>query len=603
MLLKGEENVSSVSISADGTLLAVATAAGVRTFQLLLKGPEGKSSLKIRKIETPDSVANQGARLLQFSPDGKWLAIITHENKILLTRINRSSVAKPKFRMLTTILRLSRNKRSSEKLLSAEKASLSYLHTMNRIAFSPDSSVLIVSDLSGYLDSWALKGYEDTTGAVADDVKKDSSSDNNDSGDSGDGDEDNENEKSDTVVCGQRWIRNPCGHKLPRVDSAPIVLSFRPFNQGDVKRYHKNTAIDSSRSNSNALLYQLPRGERYIFILTARHRMYEFGVMSGRLSNWSRNNPSKNLPPGFRRIRDRAMGCIWDIQEREGKKRERIWLYGNSWLSMFDLSHDFATTRSTGSIAVQRDIEMNGIKKKELSKIDISRKRSSTAEGYDNNYNGQESGAGSKIPHAQLRGIGQKMCKSVGPNQFAAETVWLDGTNDGALSSNEDDYDDDGIIGYNSNTNYMNGNRAYVNGITHDGDAVLTNGKDEDLDHHVKDDVMDGDQSGDSDDVGKRSAKWHCVYKYRPILGAVVLGDVSGMKASGQTETEGKIEKASKRQKLINGNISERERRGEKEESETGRMRFMLPEVVILERPLWDLDLPQRFVGTHEREQ
>lgn len=603
MLLKGEENVSSASISADGTLLAVATAAEVKIFHLVLKSLEEKLFLRIRKIETPETIASQGARLLQFSPNGEWLAIITHENKILLTRMNKSLVPKFRYQILTAIVKLFRNKRSSEKLFSTDRTSQSYSYIINRIAFPPDSSSLIVSDLSGNLDSWALEGYEDLTGPAVDIVRKEASSDGSDSSNSEDEDEDNEGEKNDTFVYGQRWIRNPCGHKLPRVDSAPIVLSFRPFSSNDIKQYNKDTAIQPSTNKLYAYSSPQPRNERYVFILTAKHRMYEFSIMSGRLSNWSRNNPTKNLPPEFRRIRDRAMGCIWDIQsERKGDKRERIWLYGISWLSMFDLSHDFATPQGTGVPAVEEDIATSATAKKELSMVNNKRKRRITAEGHDRRYKVHESGAGSKIPHAELRGIGKKVRKSIGPDPPATETVRLNGTNDDALSFDEDDDNDDGSIGNRSNTNFVNGNRAYVNGIAHDNDATLADGTDKDLDHHVNDDVTDGDHSGDNDDSGRKSAKWHCLYKYRPILGAVMLAGVSDLAASNEVEIGGDIEKASQKQKLTNGNISEREDYSEDEGTKAEREAFALPEVAIVERPLWDLDLPPRFVGTHERE-
>lgn len=606
MLLKGEESVSSASISADGTLLAVATAAEVKIFYLVLKGLEGKLSLKICKIEIPEAIASQGAKLLQFSPDGKWLAIITYENKILLTRMSKSSAPESRHLILTAIVKLFRNKRSSDKLFQTDRTSQSYSYTINRIAFSPDSLSLIVSDLSGNLDSWALEGYEDLTGPAVDIVRKEALSGDSDSSNSDDEDEDNEGEKNDTFVYGQRWIRNPWGHKLPRVDSAPIVLSFRPFSSNDRKQYYKDTAIQPSTNKSDSYSSPQPRNERYVFILTAKHRMYEFSIMSGRLSNWSRNNPTKSLPPEFRRIRDRAMGCIWDIQsERKGEKRERIWLYGISWLSMFDLSHNYATPQGTSTPAVEEDIATSAAAKNEPSMVNNKRKRRMTAEGHDRRYTVHESGAGSKIPHAELRGIGKKVRKSIGPDPLATETIQLNGTNDDALSFDEDDDNDDdnddGSIGNRGNINFVNGNRAYVNGVAHDNDAILADGTDEDLDHHMNDDVTDGDHSGDNDDSGRKSAKWHCLYKYRPILGAVVLAGVSDLAASNEVENGGDIEKAGQEQKLTNGNISENEDYSEYEGTKAEREAFALPEVAIVERPVWDLDLPPRFVGTHER--
>ena len=65
---------------------------------------------------------------------------------------------------------------------------------------------------------------------------------------------------------------------------------------------------------------------------------------------------------------------------------------------------------------------------------------------------------------------------------------------------------------------------------------------------------------------GSRPSKWWSTYKYRPILGLVPI--------SSQAQIS-------------------------KGKSKGGGVEAL--EVVLVERPTWDMDLPPRFVGSHER--
>ena len=67
----------------------------------------------------------------------------------------------------------------------------------------------------------------------------------------------------------------------------------------------------------------------------------------------------------------------------------------------------------------------------------------------------------------------------------------------------------------------------------------------------------EADDAVDGTALGKRTDAWWHTFKYRPILGVVPIAA----------------------------------------DSDDGSA----PEVVLVERPSWDLDLPPRFVGTHEQ--
>ena len=104
-----------------------------------------------------------------------------------------------------------------------------------------------------------------------------------------------------------------------------------------------------------------PSSHSTIFILTSTHTPYELNILSGHLTPRSRLRISKSktgadqLPAELRLQRDRAVGCIWDVQEHW----ERVWLYGASWLGMIDLRHSTsADDREDG--ADEAVVQVNG---------------------------------------------------------------------------------------------------------------------------------------------------------------------------------------------------------------------------------------------------
>jgi U3 small nucleolar RNA-associated protein 4 len=63
ILLKGEANITSSSLTPDGSLLAVATAADIKLFQLRAKRADEGDSLRISKVTVLSSFSS-GARLV-----------------------------------------------------------------------------------------------------------------------------------------------------------------------------------------------------------------------------------------------------------------------------------------------------------------------------------------------------------------------------------------------------------------------------------------------------------------------------------------------------------------------------------------------------------
>ncbi|KAJ9661112.1 U3 small nucleolar RNA-associated protein [Coniosporium apollinis] len=502
MALKGEENIASASISDAGDLLAVSTAAEVKVFQIKDRLKEPESGLRLRKLENPLPMAKLGAKLVTISADGRWLAIITHNSSVLLARISKDEQADGKFKILPKLVELKRLPRKQKLQTALVAPSGRYEHTITRAQFSTDSRVLVVGDLAGHLDSWVLEGHPDPTAPEIDiaDTRSSAASDASD-----DDDNDNDDEKHPVILFGQHWIPNPSAHLLPKLDSAPLFLSFRPSAIAQPEP-NGNPAVHPTRHNPHPHSHDLPHGDYRLLVLSAQHRLYEFDVLNGSLTDWSRRNPTANLPAEFQGVRDRAMGCVWDTSQ----SRERVWLYGSSWLFMFDLARDFPPSKETGITT--------GVAERK-------RKR-----GVGDGLSKGTSGAGSRVPQRELPGLGRKMRKTTAGGGAAKEWVTL-GERQTPVSDEESEAD-----------------AVALSGLRVPGDGEEEADGDEGHD-------VDGEKAVQAQKEEKKN--WLCAYKYRPILGMVPIG---------------------------------RQEDGE------------ALEVVLVERPLWDLELPPRFVGNHERE-
>jgi U3 small nucleolar RNA-associated protein 4 len=272
--LQGEENITSVSISQRGDRLAVANSAEVKIFALAWSSHH-RGPYQVRKI---GAVGTSGARLVKLSPDLKWIAVLTTANEVIVSRRSKKmKYANPQ------------NLRREKTTPIQDPALGDYLNTINRIEFSPDSKMLVVSDLRGYIDSWVFNTSNDLLEVNGKEIDAETSSEDSDSGD-------------ETLASG--WKFNSANR--PKLESSAIVLSFKK-QEGESK-------------------YNL-------FVVTSKHRIREIDMDSGYFTEWSKRNPNSVLPEGFKRIKDRAMGAFWGVNGW-------LWLYGSSWMFGLNTSVD-----------------------------------------------------------------------------------------------------------------------------------------------------------------------------------------------------------------------------------------------------------------------
>lgn len=476
--LQGDENITDAAISADGSVLAVSTMANTRIFQLSRRKNDLDGGLKVRKIESEMTLP--GSRLLQLSRNGHWLSIVDQSNQVSLVRLVLNTESEL-LRILPALIELDVPSRESKD--ERPTALDSYIHTVARLQFSPDGKVLVASDLSGYINSWIVEGHEDLTAAEVDAPEHDDSKSSSSS-------EDEEEDERPTIILGQHWKYNDATKLLPKLKSAPIILSFRPEKVRSPKpKPNGNPAVHATRNNPHPVSHDIPEGPYELLVLTAQHELYEFDLLEGRLTPWSKRNPTRLLPAQFQKIRDRAMGDMWHTSG----KLQRWWIYGSNWMFMLDLSQDFEEAKSEPHLEHTIILETKKRKRED------------------------ESGAGGKKPRSELEGLEPKVEKFVDGKRIGAVEKKPLLLNDFAKEedSEEEDEEEDGL------------------------DAVFD-----------RDEVKPQRRR-----YGKLGppASW-CSFGYRSILGMVDIGSTDGCL-----------------------------------------------ETVIVERPVFDLDLPPRLVGPNDR--
>ncbi len=520
-------------MSDDGSLLAAATMTSVRIFGLRSKSG---NVLRVQRVDIPSALASQGARLVRFSPDRRWLLVVRADSTIYVHRITQKEGNAKTLTIMDMSLCLNRLSRPVAKSDFRHGILGAYDRTICRVAFSSDSRILAVGDLSGYIDTWVLEGHEGLTQEAASITNGAVQSESSDEDESEAGEE-----QHPTIIFGQHWIRNPAAALIPRLRAAVLILTFRPSKIPSQAHVNGNIAVHPTRHNPHPHSHELPSGEDRLVAVTIQHHVYELEVLAGRFSDWSRRNPTISFPQQFRETRERAMGAIWDISAT----KQRIWLHGSTWLWMFDLSRDMPPPAKQEQST--EDIIMNGASQGQ------KRKRSEDEDTVSQEARTYDTGAGSRILDSELNsGIGRKMRKIQGVRSEQHEIVELVPERQSASEDDDDDAAGPGaLVGW---------RRAIEEKPEANAEDGLSNG----------DKLMD-DTNVVAPAEGQQAPPYWSTYMYRPILGIVPL-------RGGGSEAQG-MDDASQ------------------DDGDEDGHRI---EVALVERPMAEVDLPAKFYGEQE---
>ncbi|KAL2271059.1 hypothetical protein VTJ83DRAFT_430 [Remersonia thermophila] len=316
ILIKGEPYISSAAISDDGSLLVAATAADIKVFQLDFSQGEHGEELQIRKVDMPTTGA--GATRVQVSPDRQWISWVQEGNRVMIAKVHAADSADGISYSISAPRRLARIRRQIPRNILLGGLG-SYDRNITQMAFSPDSKMLSVADLAGYIDTWVLRGPGEAVNGVGGEHDEDGAATSESSSDSSD------EEADHAAGADERWIRNPRGKLLPKLSAAPVVLSFSKTPRDD--------------------------DDYDLLVITALKTLLVFNPLRGALSEWSRRNTYQKLPGPFRDTRDQVKGVVW--------QGHRAWIYGVASLFMLDLSRDLHPETQDG-----QNGQKQGIKRK-----------------------------------------------------------------------------------------------------------------------------------------------------------------------------------------------------------------------------------------------
>ena len=651
VLLSDEESIASVSVSPSGSLLAVSTIVATKAFRL---SSRKDGTLKVQKLKIPSSLASLGGKLLQFSPDSKWLCVILPADSIRLFRSGESNSEEPETgpHFLPEPVRLRRLPRAEARSKPEHGSLGSYNRSINLLAFSADSNVLATSDLSGFLDTWVLEGHEDLSQTFSSPEPK-LTNGTASSSDSDSSDEDDHHTITSLYLYNQRWLPNPTASLLPRLPSTPLIISFRPPSSQSSTTQTQDPRASTpppTRHTPHPHSHALPLPsitETRLLVLTIGNNLLEFDVLQGKLTDWSRRNPPVVFPAKFKTLRDQAKGVVWDIDV--GTERERVWLYGVNWLWMFDLGTDIGGGDKTSSrlVALESAVPSTSMVKQESQR---KRKRGASPNDDDDEeviqYRG--TGAGGLVAASELTvGVGRTMQRIEGdggtaegvdsaePTKSVSRITTIDlenhraGTNrrtmlmTGAINGDEhaglgaitdlDDQNANGIedededededannidIDIDTDDDEENEGDEAMHGTTASLIRLrrnITTDNDDDDDDDDDDDNSDDQnaQAGTNSNALSKPSKpqprlpqtFH-TFKYRPILGIVPLAD-----DKDDDNDDDLVDGAT------NGITPHHQQNGHHSPQNRNNQGI---EVALVERPLWEMELPARFWGEQE---
>lgn len=503
--LQNAEHITSADIADDGTMVVAATTKEVKLFQIKqVHSVSSDTHIRTRSIEMPPSVATQGAGIVKFSPNSKWLCIVRLNSVVSLVKIVSLGLPHERPIVYGRIVKLDRKVRLQQQGLVDPLGN--FTRQIVAIEFAGNSRILAVGDLSGCVDTWILEGHE----LESLDSQADRESLRNET-DTSDSESDSDDETDSRVIHGQRWIRTPAGSQLPSLESAVTALAFRPSSASaeNPPHVHGNEGLHATRHNHHPVAQEHPSVETgYLFVVTADRQVVEFDTIRCRLSDWSRRRPSSELPQQYKNVKDQIMSC-W-VTHRTSTQNERLWLYGSTCIFMFDLRKDFKTPKEPNLVKIgkigQHTVEVD---KRHTLGSSRNRKRKRAA------------GAGDMMRQEQR--YSSLVLEQSGKSDDMQKALPSPPGSDSDQSDNEDNAMAD--------EDYATGNEIPIN--------------------------------ADRDERGKENGpSWWHTFQYRGIFGACHL--------SSTDPTSGREEDVA------------------------------LPEVVIVERPMYDVELVPRFSGSQE---
>ena len=314
LTLLGDEHISGADISPDGRLLVVATVSRIRLFRI--QPSDAVPGSKLCKQRLDPILSEAGARLVRFSPDSTWLLVVGRDSRLIMTKIAASN---------HTPYSLVLPDRATDTAVSAGQRGAH--HRLSPVVtcaeFAQDSQRLGIGTSSGEIQIWSQGEGPSTCSQEAGKRPADGFNKLLDprSTEASLAQAHSKLDWGSTV-----WsTENSCAIK--NVGASPLVLVFRQEKQERRSSSRGSTCLGDS-DHSTPLLDDYSCSALNLIVFTAKHEIFEFRILTGQLSPWSRAHPPNKIPAALHTVADRVMGCFLESRA-EGT---RLWAYGSTWV-------------------------------------------------------------------------------------------------------------------------------------------------------------------------------------------------------------------------------------------------------------------------------
>lgn len=335
MNVAGDEQISSADISSDGQLLVIATASRTQLFKLAnpVTREDSASPMVVRKLKLHQSVAQNGARIVRFSPNREWLLNISRDSRVIMSRIASASSK----RIAGNCIRPSTIFTPGDGLRWRGHSKIepdAYEYTIIRAEFSDDSQELVAGDIAGNVWTWTKVEERPSSRQIS---KSTARSKGRVAENESDTNSETDGESSASERMESQWKPPSSSSLIPNLGSTPLAFAF--LKRLDIIDMNSQIPVASADDRS-AFHRKSPasKASRHLIVITAKHDVLEFDLASGNLSPWSRRNSPRPLPAPFMILQDRVIGCFTD----ESAEKCRLWAYGPTWLFALDMAQDLA---------------------------------------------------------------------------------------------------------------------------------------------------------------------------------------------------------------------------------------------------------------------
>lgn len=308
MTLASDENITSVSLSSDGQLLAVSTIAETKLFKLTQVDSNKKKdrgmplAYRVKKLASHD-LDDQGARQISIIErnNAVKLLVVSPESDLILYDLKKDEETNEySLDLDSDPVELQVRQSEIKEQGKSTSTTLNYLDSISHVSVAPNGQYVAASRFSGVVDLYNIADTFDNPDGIS----------------SGANEDDEDGPVVNGIILG-KFTGLPTALSFTARETLVIVTA-----EVRVFEYALSTIAPQANSSKDED-EETNRGPQ----------------IKASLTQWTRTNSSL-LPSELTEARDKCRGIFYDPS-----KPQRLWLWAGSWLAFLDTSVDFPVKR------------------------------------------------------------------------------------------------------------------------------------------------------------------------------------------------------------------------------------------------------------------